>query len=251
MSKREIRRRMAESVKRRQGNQRYARANRLDDLYDAALKKKKRSDRQRRGISTTFPIPASVTTSEQQRQSAPPAVLNPKSKGSPRGSQSAASGPSAQNGAHAGSSEACPSEETFVPPVFLRERAEILLLAVCITYSIILETGEDIGYWGKKAGFAATVAILFVIHRLDAGSTAYFFDPVPWRGCFRFALSFGWAIFMFSIAKTSAKYNFMFRTGVAAVAFATRHEALPKLIGALRRWRHATARGEAGGLKKK
>lgn len=240
MSKREIRQRMQASVMHRAENQRYDKANRLDDLYEIAVKKKRHRDRTQRKFSTMFPIPmAAAAAARRHGQGTRDATSHGETtRGTAR--NPAIVNNNTREGSRATLVDATAAgDQVFVSPVLLHERAEILILAVCVTYSIVLETGEDLGYWGKKLSFALAVAVLFVVHRLDAGSKAYYLDPAQWCGSFRFALSFGWALFLFGVAKTSSKYNFVFRTSVAAVAFATRQEALPRLGVAVRRWRRA------------
>lgn len=230
MRKREFRRRLQASVMQRAENQRYDKANRLDELYEVAAKKKKRRDRGRRAFFTMFPIP--VAAAARRQGEATHTAINAANASSGLNALRSTSTTADDNDDNA-------DDNVFVPAVLLHERVEILLLAVCVTYSIVLETGEDLGYWGKKVSFAIAVAVLFVVHRLDSGSPAYYLKPAPWHGAFRFALSFGWALFLFGVAKTSSQYNFVFRTGVAVVAFAARQEALPRLVGAVRRWRRA------------
>ena len=255
MSKREIRRRLAASVRARADNQQYHKDSRIDDLYEAAAKKKRTHDRRRRQFTTTFPIPKSAVASARRRNAgqtqlkhthATQGSLNMDSISKHDISQNMQKHNGTDRGTKPTKNPVCLDlDHNMITPLLFRERFEILLIAVCVTYSIVLETGEDLGYWGKKLSFAFAVAALFVVHRLDHGSTAYILDPAPWRGGFRFALSFGWALFCFGVANklTSSHYTFLFRTGVAVVAFVARHEALPRLVHAAQRWWRAK-RGE-------
>lgn len=225
--KREIRRRMAASVMQRPQNRRYEKANRLDDLVEMAQKKRKRRERGTRGFTTMFPVPAGAASKR---------VASYTMDGKLSGRVGVRKNDLATKGVVGEEVSSIGSQRTSIP---MHERIEILLLAVCVTYSVVVEIGEDLGYWSKKLSFAVAVALLFVIHRLDAGSSAYYLDPESWQGAFRFATAFGWALTMFSVAKASTVYNFVFRTGVGAITFAARHEALPRLVDAAMRWKRA------------